>query len=187
MSSSRRPCSAAKQALAAAAISALALGGCARREAPPARTAPAPAPATLPAVAALSPTIYFQLVASSSLFVVRASELAAERASSNALREAARRIAADQRGVASQLSFAGRRLDLLPGATLPSPLAADLERLQLSADFDSDYRRLVGTALERSLRAHESFARAGDSPTLRPVAQMAAPATRRDLDLLGRR
>ena len=183
MWSSRRPCSAASGALAAAA--ALALAGCARQEAPAPRPAPRPAP--LPAVAALSPALYFQIAAISSLFAVRASELAAERASSAALREAARRIVEDQRGIASQLSFAGRRLDLLPGASLPEPLAADLDRLRESPDFDSDYRRLVGVALEQSLRAHESFARSGESPTLRPVAEMAAPATRRNLDLLGRR
>ena len=184
MSSSPRPCSAANRALAAAAFAALALSGCAKQEAPPPR--PAPPPASLPAVAALSPAIYFQLAANSSLFAVRASELAMARSSSAALRDAARQVAEDQRGVASQLSFAGRRLDLLPSATLPEPMAADFDRLQMSADFDSDYRRLVGAALERSLRAHEAFARSGDSPTLRPVAEMAAPATRRNLRALGR-
>lgn len=182
MSSSRRTCWAANRALAAAALAALAVAGCARREAPPPRPVPLPAP--LPAVSALSPAVYFQLAATASLFAVRASELAATRASSAALRDSARRIAENQRGVASQLSFAGRRLDLLPSAALPAPMAADLERLSLSPDFDSDYRRLVGAALERSLESHEAFASAGDSPTLRPVAEMAAPATRRDLDRL---
>lgn len=185
MSSSRRQCSAAKPALVAVAIATLALVGCARPEAPPPR--PVPAPAAASPLTAFSPALYFQLIAYSSLFAVRASELAATRASSAALRETAQRIAEDQRGVASQLSFAGRRLDLLPGATLPAPMAADLDRLQASTDFDSDYRRLVGDALERSLRAHQSFARSGASPTLRPVAEMAAPATRRNLDQLRRR
>jgi predicted outer membrane protein len=186
VSSNRTPCSAADRALALAALAGLALAGCASREPPP-PPRPAPLPAPLPAVAALSPAVYFQLATAASLFAVRASELASGRASSAALRDTARRIADDQRGVASQLSFAGRRLDLLPSASLPPPMVADLERLNLSPDFDSDYRRLVGAALERSLDAHEAFARAGASPTLRPVAGMAAPATRRDLEALGRR
>jgi predicted outer membrane protein len=184
VSSSRRPCSAARGELAAATIAALALAGCAPREAPPPR--PVSAPAALPVITALSPALYFQLAANSSLFAVRASELAMARSSSAALRDAARQIAEDQRGVASQLSFAGRRLDLLPSASLPAPMAVDLERLAASMDFDSDYRRLVGSALERSLRAHEDFVRAGTSPTLKPVAEMAAPVTRRSLRALER-
>lgn len=184
MSSSRRPCSAVRTAIVAGALAALVVTGCARQVPPPRRPAPSPAP--LPVAAALSPASYFQLAASTSLFAVRASELAATRASSAALRSAARDIAEGQRGVAGQLSLAGRRLDLLPAAALPEPMASDLERLTLSADFDSDYRQLVGAALERSLRAHEAFARSGESPTLRPVAAMAAPVTRQGLRAIGR-
>ncbi|MEO6580541.1 MAG: hypothetical protein ABIN83_05270, partial [Sphingomicrobium sp.] len=59
--------------------------------------------------------------------------------------------------------------------------------LAQSSDFDRDYRRLVGGALARALEAHEVFARGGSSATLRPVAQMAAPVTRRNLDAVRRR
>ncbi|HET9397425.1 MAG TPA: DUF4142 domain-containing protein [Sphingomicrobium sp.] len=153
--------------------------------------APAPRPArpfVLPstAVTALSPAIYMQIASTSSLFAVRASELAAIRAGDGRIRSAAQAIVRDQNGVAAQLSFAGRRLELLPGASLTDAQAAELERLRLSSDFDSDYRRAVGGELARALEAHQAFARSGASPTLRPVAEMAAPVTRRNLDSLRR-
>ena len=65
-------------------------------------------------------------------------------------------------------------------------MLADLERLRTSANFDADYRALVGRALARALEAHEVFARKGSSATLKPVAGMAAPVTRRDLEAVRR-
>jgi len=160
----------------------LILGGCASREAPPPR-APAAAIIT-PSVAALAPAIYMQLAASSSLFAVRASELAAERASDPVLRETARTIAQDQRGIGSQLNFAGRRIDLLPSAALSPAQASDLERLGSAGNVDGLYRQLMEPVLKQALEAHSAFAARGTSPTLRPVARMAAPATRRNLQQL---
>jgi putative membrane protein len=135
---------------------------------------------------ALSPAIYMQLASTSSLFAIRASELAASRSTSSRTRSAAEAIVRDQGGVAAQLSFAGRRLELLPSAALTDAQAAELERMRLSSDFDSDYRRSVAGALARALEAHQAFARSGSSPTLRPVAEMAAPVTRRNLEALRR-
>ncbi|QIK95156.1 DUF4142 domain-containing protein [Sphingomonas sp. HDW15A] len=135
---------------------------------------------------ALAPALYMQVASSSSLFAIRASELAAQRAASGTTRAAAEAIIRDQTGVASQLSFAGRRLELLPSAALSPEQSAELDRLRESADFDSDYRRAVGGTLARALDAHQSFARSGSSPTLIPVARMAAPVTKKNLDALGR-
>jgi putative membrane protein len=155
--------------------------GCAQE-----RAAPPPRPITvLPsAAAALTPAIYMELASSSALFAIRASELARTQARSSATRSAAATVASDQGGVASQLSYAGRRLDLLPRSALPPALQADLERLRSSGDFDADYRALVGRQLARALEAHQVFAARGSSATLKPVAGMAAPITRRDLDAL---
>lgn len=125
-----------------------------------------------------------QVASNSALFALRASELAATRANDDALRSQARAIAQDQGGVGAQLSYAGRRVDLLPRATLPDAMEVDLARLSQSPDFDRDYRLVVGQALARALDAHETFARGGSSATLRPVAQMAAPVTRRNLEAL---
>ena len=166
-------------------LAVLLLSGCASREAA-APSAPA-AVRALPAVTALAPAIYMQVAASSALFAVRASELAAERSADPRLRDVARSIAQDQRGIGSQLNFAGRRLDLLPGAAMTPEQAADLERLRNAGQVDALYRQMMDPVLASALQAHSAFAARGASPTLRPVARMAAPATRRNLELLRRR
>lgn len=168
------------------AILALAIAACATRPAPAPVTAPATS-AIAPVAAALAPAAYMQLAASSALFAVRASELVAERSSDAHVRSVARTIAQDQRGVGAQLNMAGRRLNLLPSARLNEAQAADLERLVNSPDVDGLYRQLVAPVLSRSLQAHSAFAARGSSPTLRPVARMAAPATRRNLQQLNSR
>ncbi|MEP7316258.1 MAG: DUF4142 domain-containing protein [Sphingomicrobium sp.] len=174
----------ARKISAAIAVTALGLSGCSSSPSPPAKTSSFALPSA--AAAALAPAIYMQLASTSSLFAIRASELAVQRASSGRVRETARAIITDQGGVGSQLSYAGRRVDLLPTAALTDAQAADLERLRTTGDFDSEYRRIVGGVLAQSLQAHQAFARAGTSPTLRPVAQMAAPVTKRNLDAVRR-
>ena len=165
------------------AILSLLVAGCASRQAAAPAAARAPV-AAMPAVAALAPAIYMQLAASSSLFAVRASELAAERSADPRLRDVARTIAQDQRGIGAQLNFAGRRLDLLPSAAMTSQQAADLDRLRNAPQVDRLYRQLMAPALTQAYQAHAAFAARGSSPTLRPVAKMAAPATRRNLQQL---
>ena len=168
--------------VASVGILALLIAGCASREA---RVPPVPAAAAVaPTAPALAPAVYMQLAASSALFAVRASEVAATRASDPRLRDVARAIAQDQRGIGSQLNFAGRRIDLLPSAALTGTHAADLERLNSATDIDRLYRQLVDPVLSQALRAHSAFAVRGASPTLRPVAKMAAPATRKNLQQL---
>ena len=178
MSSNPRICWAAEPMIVrmAAAGLVLALAACAQKT-----SSPRPLTILPSAIAALTPALYMQLASNTALFAVRASELALARASDGGLRADARAIAQDQGGVGAQLSFAGRRLDLLPRADLPDTMKADLALLAQSSDFDRDYRLLVGQTLARALEAHETFARGGSSATLRPVAQMAAPVTRRNL------
>ena len=179
MSSNPKPCWAARPTLSRCLATGLvlAIAGCS--------TSPRPAPRAvtiLPsAAAALSPAIYMQLVSNAALFAVRASELAEQRSSNEGVRADAREVAADQSAIGAQLSYAGRRVDLLPRADLSEPMQADLAGLAQSPDFDRDYRRLVGQALNRALEAHQIFARGGSSATLRPVAAMAAPVTQRNL------
>lgn len=168
--------------LGAALTAVAALAACSSKPTP---RPPSPTFVLPSAAAALSPAIYMQLASSSSLFAIRASELAQQRGSART-RDVARTVIQDQTAVAAQLSYAGRRVDLLPSAALSEGQAADLERLQASSDFDSDYRRLVGETLARALDAHETFARGGASPTLRPVAEMAVPQTRRNLQAVRR-
>lgn len=161
----------------------LVVTGCASRPAPAPVALPA-ATGVSPAAAALAPAAYMQLAASSALFAARASDLVAQRSGDARLRDIARAIAQDQRGIGSQLNFAGRRLDLLPSAALTREQAAGLSQLESAGDVDGLYRQLMEPVLARAVQAHSTFAVLGSSPTLRPVAKMAAPATRRNLQQL---
>lgn len=165
------------------AVPMIGVAGCSSRQAPTPVTVPV-ATAIAPASAALTPAAYMQLAASSALFAVRASDLVARRTDNARIRQLAETIAQDQRGIGSQLNFAGRRLDLLPSSAMTSEQAADLARLEGADDIDGLYRQLMEPVLTRAAQAHSAFAARGSSPTLRPVARMAAPATRRNLEQL---
>lgn len=179
MSSNPKPCLAVRSSILRGAAAGLGLALAACSTSP----RPAPRPATIlpSAAAALSPAIYMALVSNAALFAVRASELAEQQSHNEGVLADAREVAADQRGIGSQLSFAGRRVDLLPRAEMTPEMAAELAMLAGSNDFDREYRRLVGQALSKALEAHQIFARGGSSATLRPVAAMAAPVTQRNL------
>ena len=179
MSSNPKPCLAAKSSILRGCAVGLVLAIAACSQGP----RPAPRPITIlpSAAASLSPAMYMELVSNAALFAVRASALAEQRSSNEGVRSDAREVAADQGAIGAQLSYAGRRVDLLPRADLPDSMQADLAGLAQSPDFDRDYRRLVGQSLNRALEAHQIFARGGSSATLRPVAAMAAPVTQRNL------
>lgn len=165
----------------------LLLAGCGRREAPPTRPGPAPAPAPAPSpveAPPLSPGDYVATASSIDLLVIEASQLAQTKARGASVRELAAMLIADHSGVSAQLSFAGRRLNLLPSATMMPRHQALLQHLKGSWDFDAGFKRIMIDAHEQGVRVHGDFARAGNSPTLRPVAEIAYPAMRRHLDEL---
>jgi putative membrane protein len=87
-------------------------------------------------------------------------------------------------GLASQLSFAGRRLNLLPGASLLPQHQAMLDELAASSNFDQTYIRQQRAIHGAALSLHSDYARRGSSPTLRPVAANAAAVERNHLGLL---
>lgn len=162
--------------LAIAAISALFLADCATRRQP----APPPGPVTvLPS--ALAADRYMSVAASSALYAIRASEMALERSRNSALRDFAQSQIADQQGISGQLAFAGRRLNLLPAATLLPLHQSMLDQLSASPDFDQLYRRQQASVTAQALALHRAFASRGTSPTLRPVATMAAPILEREV------
>lgn len=172
----------ASRFLFACAAGSLLLAGCGRREAPPAAPPP-PSPSRID-VAPLSPADYVATASSIDLLVIEASKLAQTKALRASVRELAARLMADHGGVSAQLSFAGRRLNLLPSATMLPRHQAMLAELKGSWDFDAGYKRIMIAAHEQGMRVHGDFARAGNSPTLRPVAEIAFPAMRRHLDNL---
>lgn len=164
-------------------LAALTLAGCARERAgtPPPVVARSPRPAPAPAFA---PAAYVAAAASIDLFAIRASELAMQRPSGPRYRDFATMLIAAHRGTSAQLSFAGRRLNLLPSATLLPRHQAMLAELETSSDFAATYKRLQIVAHQEALRLHAGFAARGNSPTLRPVATAAAQIMRRHLTAL---
>lgn len=135
---------------------------------------------------AVSPAEYVTAAASASLFTLRASDLIAARQGASRLGELARRLQADHGGIGSQLSFAGRRLDLLPSATLLPRHQAMLDEIAGSDDPTAAYVRHLRTVLPQALALHRNYERYGTSATLRPVAAMAAPVIQREVDALRR-
>ena len=160
------------------------LAGCGRQAAPPTRPAPMPPPRV--EVRALSPADYVATASSIDLLVFQASQLAQDRALRASVRELAARLMTDHNGVAAQLSFAGRRLNLLPAARMMASHQAMFDQLKGAAEFDAAYKRIMIAANEQGLRVHGDFAGAGNSPTLRRVAEFAYPAMRHHLDELKR-
>jgi putative membrane protein len=160
--------------LVAIAITTAMLAGCGRREAPPAPR-PSPPPAVRPPAApAVSAEQYVKLESSRSLLVVRASELAMNRSANGRIKTLASRLRDDHNGIAAQLNMAGRRLNLLPSASLLTTDQNRLDGLSQAADFDAAYVRTIRAVVEACRDAHAAYAEGGASPTLRPVARFAA-------------
>lgn len=167
-------------------LSALALASCSTRRPPPppapeVRPVPAPRPS-----AALSPAAFVATTGSIDLFVVRASDMALERSTDPTVRALAARLGEEHRGLAAQLSMAGRRLDALPAARLLEREERMLALLEGEPRFDAAFARYMGVAHARSWEIHAAFAARGSSPTLRPVAVNGERVERAHLALLGR-
>jgi putative membrane protein len=163
----------------------LALAGCASGEAPRERADGNYARPPV-VIRPLFPADYMATASSIDLYAIRSSELALTRAANPRLRDFARAMIADHRGTSAQLSFGGRRLNLLPSATMLPAHQAMFDELSASGDFDATYRRQQVAVHQAALKLHSDFAARGESPTLRTVARNAAPIERRHLDMLRR-
>lgn len=161
------------------AAAALSLASCsAKRPAPPLRPAPI---VVAPPPAAPSAAAYVESAASLDLLVVRASELLLERSSDPAARALAAELGAGHRGLAAQLSLAGRRLNLLPSARLLARHQHRLDALARRQPADAAFAQEMMLAHHQSLALHASFAARGGSATLRPVAAHAERVERAHL------
>ena len=129
---------------------------------------------------------YMAMASSIDLYEIRSSELALTRARSPAHRDFARTMIAEHKGTSAQLSLAGRRLNLLPSATLLPSHQAMLDELSATGDFDGTYHRQQIAVHQAALKLHSDFAARGESATLRPVAKNAAGIVRRHLDMMRR-
>ena len=161
----------------------LAVAGCGR-QAPPPEPRPRPPVIVPPPSHPMSTDQYMKLSGSSALLVVRASDLAMQRSTRNSTTQIASRLKRDHTAIGAQLNMAGRRLNLLPSATL-LPLHQTLyDGLTTASDFDAAYRRTVRAQIEYCVSTHTAYSRAGGSPTLRPVARFASSMCRDELALV---
>jgi hypothetical protein len=167
-----------------AMITALPLAGCAS-DAPraPARVA---SPTPVVRSIAISPADYMATAASTALFIVKASEQIAAREADTGLGQFARQSQSEQLGIGAQLSLAGRRVNLLPSAALLPRHQALLDELSGSGDPSATYVRQMKSVLPQAALLHRQYERYGTSPTLRPVAGMAAPVNERELAAIRR-
>lgn len=155
---------------------AIALAGCGSspQRPEPLRPASLPKPPR-PSVLMISPADYVATASAIDLYVIKASELALQRSSALRVREAAERLIAAHKGSSAQLSFGGRRLNLLPSAELQPRHRALLEQLYASASFDRDYARQMEAVHQEAALLHSGYAASGTSPTLIPIAKALAP------------
>ena len=145
-----------------------------------------PAAAAAAAPVALSAAAYVATASSIDLYEVKSAQLALERSQDPANRVIAERALSAHQGTSAQLSFAGRRLNLLPTATLNPEHQAMLDALAATSDFDNTYRGQQNIVLQEGIKLHSSYAKAGSSPTLRPVAANAESVMRANLEALRR-
>ncbi len=166
----------------------VALGGCAGGggEAGSAGAQSASAGSVAIAPVMLSASAYVAMASSIDLFQVKSAELALQRAHDPSNRALAERALSAHQGTSAQLSFAGRRLNLLPTATLNPEHQAMLNELSAASDFDKIYRAQQNIVLQEGVRLHANYAKSGSSPTLRPVAANAENVMRANLQALRR-
>ena len=158
----------------------LALGACASEQ-PARRAAPQPRPPVVIRGIPVPPATYVATAASIDLYAIKASQIALTRARGAALRDFARAEIGAHEGLGSQLSFAGRRLNLLPSAELQPEHQRMIQTLEFTNEFDATYRQQQIQVHEAALKLHSDFAASGESATLRPVARNAVPIIRAHL------
>jgi putative membrane protein len=171
----------------AALTIALSLSACAREQrAPPPPPPPLQPDLVLPPAPAtgVSDAGFVATDGSIDLFVIRSSELALRQSGSGRIHDFAEQMIADHEGTSGQLSLAGRRLNLLPSATLGPSEQALLDALQASPRFDADYVRDQRTVHQRAVALDSAYLARGRSPTLRPVAAAALPIEERHLRMI---
>lgn len=169
-----------------AALASVIAAGCAREERPPPAAPTRPPPVVVPPPGPAAPTALSYVATASSVdrFMIAAAELAQARARDPRLRDFAGRVKRSHEAISAQLSFAGRRLNLLPSGRMGDHHSNRLRALQAAADFDSAYRSEMMRTHQAALEHHRRYARDGESPTLKPVARFAADTISDNLQAL---
>jgi putative membrane protein len=132
----------------------------------------------------MTPAQYVARASSIELFLIGASEVALRRSQNARVREFAQIEIPAHKGLSAQLSLEGRRLNLLPSATLEARHQAMLNALEQSSDFDALYRRDQLAVHNEAQALHSRYAANGTSPTLRPLPGVLIPVIQRHLRML---
>jgi putative membrane protein len=172
------------QSLAIAATATL-LASCGGGSSPGVRSASV-TPAIIASPVMISAAAYVAAASSIDLFEMRSAELAMQRARDPSNRAYAQQVLSAHEGTSAQLSFAGRRLNLLPSGSLNAEHQALFNALQAAGNFDDTYRAQQGIVVAEGIKLHGGYAKAGDSPTLRPIAANAENVMRANLQALRR-
>lgn len=166
---------------------AMVLAGCASSQpaAAPVAAAAAPAAAINPGVI-LTAARFVDVAASAALYAIEAAKLAETRSGNRDVRALAAMQKANGEGIGGQLSYAGRRVNALPDNVLTAQHQAMLDELRYARDFDATYLAQQQRMVPLMRQFHEQYARQGDSPTLRPVAEFSAEKLAAQERALGR-
>ncbi len=174
--------------MTAAAASAMLLAGCNSMGAGASADASASGMGSMPAD--MTPNqagAYMQIAASSDMYEIQSSQLAAARAQKPALRSFAQMMIRDHTNTSQQLMAAATAAQLPPMTPRLLPMHADmLARLEArtGADFDREYGRQQLMAHQQALALHSNYAARGDTPALRVVAGSAVPVVRQHLEMV---
>ena len=134
--------------------------------------------------AAPSSAAYVASASSIELYEIESAQLALKRARTKRVRDFAAMVLQAHNLASMQLSLAGRRLNLLPSATLSAKHQAMMAELREGPDFDAVYRRQQVAVQREALAVHRNYAALGTSPTLRPVAASLAAVFQTSLGAL---
>ncbi len=132
-------------------------------------------------------TAYVEMAASSDMYEIQSSQMAASRAQNETMRNFAQMMIRDHTNTSQQLMAAATAAQLPPMTPRLLPMHADmLARLQArtGADFDREYGRQQLMAHEQALALHSNYAARGDTPALRVVAGSAVPVVRQHLEMV---
>lgn len=132
-------------------------------------------------------TAYVEMAASSDMYEIQSSQMAASRATNPAMQSFAQMMITDHTSTTQQLMAAAQAAQLPPMTPRLLPMhAAMLTRLQgrNGADFDREYATQQLMAHQQALALHQNYAARGDTPALQAVAGAAVPIVSRHLEMV---
>ena len=170
-----------------AATSALMLAGCNSMGAGASADASAAGSMAMPAdMTPSNASGYVQMAASSDMYEIQSSQLAASRAQNTQMRSFANMMIRDHTNTTQQLTAAASAAGITPPMAMLPMHAQMVERLQArtGADFDREYARQQRMAHQQAVALHSNYAARGDTPALRAVASAAVPIVTQHLQVV---